>query len=142
MKRSLELVRRFSEIAWTRARHKTEMKNGRWTGLQIRWTVRSQIRDMKNLDVGMQATRKQHRRIKAPKRVVSEQSSQASLSSAEAYFALPWCPCVFLSRVSNLEAGERVNESARGSTHLPHPPRSHCRGESSQAINKHKMSRK
>ena len=59
-----------------------------------------------------------------------------SLSSAEASFTLP---CVLLGRVGNLEAGERVNESARGTLVKAHllfplppspPPRSLCGGES------------
>ena len=44
---------------------------------------------------------------------------RSALSSAEAYFALPWCPCVLLSRVGNLEAGEKGNESARGTLGTP-----------------------
>ena len=46
----------------------------------------------------------------------STELSGVSLSSAEASFALPY---VLLGRVGNLEAEERVNESAR--VHLPHP---------------------
>ena len=86
------------------------------------------------------------------KRVYMSTSSVNELGSTLVWLSPPQRPlsrfrCVLLGRVGNLEAGERVEKSARGTLgrgnfpssqahllispiHLPHPARSLCGGES------------